>query len=262
MHVRRLGTTAAQALGEALAVNTRLKSLRLCANVIGNRGCTAIASGLRQNTTLLSLFLAANSISNAGGEAMAKALCVTTALTTLTLSCNMLSDLCCAAIMMAVVRHPSMSVVCVGGCEAGKFTVQAIETLIQRNQRISFLGFGDPREPEALCACLGQLCETVRDSPRYDDLGILFYHRSKALADRLGLPEDHEALSNFESLHEYYRSRHMCKILGFLMGQHPRLGASSVVSTLRNDVATMIVGAFFGVPAAKIVSSNVTNVHE
>lgn len=253
--MHRLGSTAARALGESFAINTTLKSLRLCANVIGNRGCACLASGIKQNTSLRSLFLAANSIGNSGGEAIAEALSVATTFSTLTLSCNILSDLCCAEIMTVLVQHPSMSILCVAGSEAGEFTAHAIETLIHQNKRISFLGFGDPRDPQALSHCLGILCEAIRDTPRYDDLGILFYHPSKALADRLGLPEDHQALSSFESLHEYYRSMHMAKVLAFLMGLHSRLGADSLVCTLRNDVATVIVASFFGLPHANALSS-------
>jgi hypothetical protein len=68
------------------------------------------------------------------------------------------------------------------------------------------------------------------------------------LADGLGLPEDHHALSGFDTLHGYYRSIHLRKVLAFLMGQHHRLGQCSHVRNLRSDMVESIVIAFFGLP--------------
>ncbi len=129
---------------------------------------------------------------------------------------------------------------------------------MRRNRRISFLGFGDPRDSAALSHCFLQVYQAMSDVPRYNDLDLLFYHPSKVLADGLGLPEDHHALSSFDALHSYYRSLHLDKVLAFLMGQHCRLGRDSPVQNLRSDLVESIVGAFFGLPPTIFASRHAT----
>ncbi|KAJ3180663.1 RNA-DNA hybrid ribonuclease [Geranomyces variabilis] len=58
------GSTAADAVGAALASNATLTELQLDGNFLGDAGIGLLARYLRSNTTLKSLFIAANQISN------------------------------------------------------------------------------------------------------------------------------------------------------------------------------------------------------
>ncbi|CAL1530498.1 unnamed protein product [Lymnaea stagnalis] len=63
-----------RALGTAKLANTKLLSLNLTGNFIGDVGATALAQGLRMNRTLVSLVLMNNNIGNKGAEKLAEAL--------------------------------------------------------------------------------------------------------------------------------------------------------------------------------------------
>ncbi|XP_011270823.1 hypothetical protein CAOG_09090 [Capsaspora owczarzaki ATCC 30864] len=84
----RIGEAGAQAIAEALKMNTTLTQLDLQLNQIGDEGAQAIAEALRANTTLTWLKLSYNQIGDAGAQAIAEALKVNKRMTLLFLHYN------------------------------------------------------------------------------------------------------------------------------------------------------------------------------
>ena len=87
-----IGNEGANSLFGALRVNTSLTSLNLSENCIGDEGVNSLAEALRVNTSLTSLYLSKNSIGDKGVNSLCEALRVNTSLTSLNLSDNSISD--------------------------------------------------------------------------------------------------------------------------------------------------------------------------
>ncbi|KFH71343.1 hypothetical protein MVEG_01643 [Podila verticillata NRRL 6337] len=69
-----IGDNGAQALSEALKINSTLTTLNLRSNFIGDDGAQALAEALKTNSTLSVLDLSDNSIGNYGVQALSEAL--------------------------------------------------------------------------------------------------------------------------------------------------------------------------------------------
>ncbi|KJE93971.1 hypothetical protein CAOG_04680, partial [Capsaspora owczarzaki ATCC 30864] len=93
LNKNQIGDVGAQALAEALKVNTRLNFLQLSENQIGDAGAQSIAEALKVNKKLTFLFLADNQFGDAGAKAIAEALKVNTKLTTIDLMSNCIGKL-------------------------------------------------------------------------------------------------------------------------------------------------------------------------
>ncbi|XP_004343277.1 hypothetical protein CAOG_07418 [Capsaspora owczarzaki ATCC 30864] len=98
----RIGGAEAQAIAEALKVNTKLTSLNLWSNQLGEAGAQAIAVALKVNKTLTALDLQLNQLGDAGAQAIAEALKVNTTLTWLSLNDNLIGDAGAQAIAEAL----------------------------------------------------------------------------------------------------------------------------------------------------------------
>ncbi|KJE97233.1 hypothetical protein CAOG_007674 [Capsaspora owczarzaki ATCC 30864] len=88
----QIGDAEAQAIAEALKVNTTLKDLCLWENQIGDTGAQAIAEALKVNKTLIALYLWMNQIGDGGAQAIAEALKANKSMTSLSLAQNQISD--------------------------------------------------------------------------------------------------------------------------------------------------------------------------
>ena len=89
---KNIGDSEAQALAEALKVNTNLKNINLGNNNIQDAGAQALAGALKVNATLKNLHLTQNEIGDAGAQDLALALTKNKTLTTLDLGNNRIQD--------------------------------------------------------------------------------------------------------------------------------------------------------------------------
>ncbi|XP_004346727.1 hypothetical protein CAOG_05042 [Capsaspora owczarzaki ATCC 30864] len=114
MGTNQIGDAGATAIAEALKVNGKLYWVELEDNQIGDAGAQAIAEALRVNTTLKYLILYANRIGDAGAQAIAEALKVNKTLTSLRLSKNQIGDAGAQAIAEALKVNTNLNCNCIG----------------------------------------------------------------------------------------------------------------------------------------------------
>ncbi|KAF9948732.1 hypothetical protein BGZ70_002078 [Mortierella alpina] len=127
-----LGGRGAQALSEALKINSTMNTLNLWNNSIGGNGAQALSEALRTHSTLTTLNLSNNSIGDNGAQALSEALKINSTLTTLNLSNNSIGD---------------------NGA-------QALSEALKTNSTMTFLGLGLNSETTELRRCLRHLRST------------------------------------------------------------------------------------------------------
>ena len=87
-----IGEAGAQALAEALKINTSVTTIALYQNNIGDAGAQALAEALKTNTSVKEIDLKGNNIGEAGAQALAEALKINTSVTTIALYQNNIGD--------------------------------------------------------------------------------------------------------------------------------------------------------------------------
>ncbi|KJE97230.1 hypothetical protein CAOG_07672 [Capsaspora owczarzaki ATCC 30864] len=106
---RQIGDAEAQAIAEALKVNTTVTELSLYQNRIGATGARAIAEALQMNKAVTTLDLRENQIGAAGAQAIAEALKVNTTLAVLSLYQNQIGDAGAQAIAEALRENKTVT---------------------------------------------------------------------------------------------------------------------------------------------------------
>ncbi|KJE96730.1 hypothetical protein CAOG_07005 [Capsaspora owczarzaki ATCC 30864] len=129
----QIGDAGAQAFAEALKVNTTMERLYLGGNLIGDAGAQAIAEALKVNTTLPMLYLSDNQIQDAGAQAIAEALKVNTTVTVLGLDRNLIADAGAHAMAEALKVKKTWTELDLSGNCIGKVGVQALEEICKTN---------------------------------------------------------------------------------------------------------------------------------
>jgi Ran GTPase-activating protein (RanGAP) involved in mRNA processing and transport len=100
-----INDTGAQAIAEALKVNTSLKAFYIAHNKIGPTGAQAFAEALKINTSLNVLNISLNNIGDTGAQSIAEALNENTSLTELKLIINHIGNTGAKAIADAIVTN-------------------------------------------------------------------------------------------------------------------------------------------------------------
>lgn len=108
--LNRLGDEGTLPIAQALGTNRRLKTLNLRDNEIGDAGAIALAAALKQNLCLNELFLCLNDIHDNGAIALGEALKVNTNLKVLDLVRNNLGPSGSRAIAAALKENTSLSI--------------------------------------------------------------------------------------------------------------------------------------------------------
>ncbi|XP_004343810.1 hypothetical protein CAOG_07086 [Capsaspora owczarzaki ATCC 30864] len=135
----QIGVAEAQAIAEALKVNTTLIKISLQENQIGDAGAQAIAEALRANTTLKELLLHLNQIGDAGAQAIAEALKVNNTLTDLYLDENQIGDGGAQAIAEALKANATLSYVHLKHNQIGDGGAWAIAEALRVNSTVTVL---------------------------------------------------------------------------------------------------------------------------
>ncbi|KJE97820.1 TKL/IRAK protein kinase [Capsaspora owczarzaki ATCC 30864] len=135
----QIGDIGAQAMAEALKVNTKVTQLYLGTNQIGHGGAQAIAEALKVNTTLNDLDLGENMIGDIGAQAMAEALKVNTTLDYLDLSVNQIGDTGATAIVEALKANTTVTLIDLHENQIGDAGAQAIAEAVKVNNTLTML---------------------------------------------------------------------------------------------------------------------------
>ncbi|XP_004346658.2 hypothetical protein CAOG_04973 [Capsaspora owczarzaki ATCC 30864] len=135
----QIGDVGGQAIAEALNVNKTLSWLDLSQNQIGDAGARAIADALRVNKTLSWLNLQLNQIGDAGARAIAEALRVNTTLNKLFLEENQLGDAGAYAIAEALKLNKTLFRLNLYNNETGDVGAQAIAEALKVNMTLKEL---------------------------------------------------------------------------------------------------------------------------
>ncbi|XP_004346110.1 hypothetical protein CAOG_05437 [Capsaspora owczarzaki ATCC 30864] len=137
--LRQMGDVGAQAIAEALKVNTTVTGIYLWANQIGDVGAQAIAEALKVNKTLTELYLHQNQIGVAGAQAIAEALKVNTTLKDLFLAENQIGDAGTIAIAEALKVNKTLSWLGLIDNQIGDAGAQAIAEALKVNMTLTHL---------------------------------------------------------------------------------------------------------------------------
>ncbi|KJE90896.1 hypothetical protein CAOG_009498 [Capsaspora owczarzaki ATCC 30864] len=136
---KQIGNDGAQAVAEALKVNTTLTHLELRENQIGDVGARAIAETLKVNKTVMEVALSWNQISDAGARAIAETLKVNTNLRWLTLSSNQVGDAGARAIAETLKVNTTMKRLFLYHNQIGDAGAQAIAEALKVNTNLIWL---------------------------------------------------------------------------------------------------------------------------
>ncbi|XP_011270680.1 hypothetical protein, variant [Capsaspora owczarzaki ATCC 30864] len=134
----KIGDVEAQAIAEALEVNTTLIKLNLLSGQIGDAGAKAIAEALKVNTTLTQLHLSTiqlfnNQIGDVGAQALAEALEVNTTLTQLDLHGNQIGEVGAQAIAEALEVNTTLTKLILSDNQVGDAGALSISKALQKN---------------------------------------------------------------------------------------------------------------------------------
>ncbi|KAG9071765.1 hypothetical protein KI688_005981 [Linnemannia hyalina] len=112
-------SNGAQALYEALMVNSTLTTLDLEDNSIGDNGAQALSEALKANSTLTTLDLSRNPIESNGAQALSEALTANSTLTTLDLSRNPIESNGAQALSEALTANSTLTTLSLGDTSIG-----------------------------------------------------------------------------------------------------------------------------------------------
>ncbi|KAL9975261.1 hypothetical protein ACROYT_G012405 [Oculina patagonica] len=102
-------------VSDALAVNTTLTNLDLSGNKIGPSGAGSLSKALAVNTTLADMNLKFNAIENSGADSLFQALLVNTTLTSLRLRANSIDVSCVDSLSEALTANATLTDLDLGG---------------------------------------------------------------------------------------------------------------------------------------------------
>ncbi|KJE93094.1 hypothetical protein CAOG_003935 [Capsaspora owczarzaki ATCC 30864] len=160
---RQIGDDGAEAIAEALKVNTTMSELDLGKNQIGVAGAQSIAEALKVNTTLTTLYLDRNQIGDAGAEAIAEALKVNTTVNVLDLRLCHIGYAGVLALAEALKVNTTVTMLYLGKNAIGDAGAQAIAETLKVNTTLTWLNL--PQN------CIGNsgtraIVEALKDSCR------------------------------------------------------------------------------------------------
>ncbi|KJE95511.1 hypothetical protein CAOG_05960 [Capsaspora owczarzaki ATCC 30864] len=135
----QIGDAGAQAMAEALKVNTTLTELYLWYGQVGDAGAQAFAEAFKVNTTLTKLNLFKNQIGWAGAQAIFEALQVNTTLSSLDLEENMIGDAEAHAIAETLKGNTTLTWLNLGANQIGDAGAQAIAEALKVNKTLANL---------------------------------------------------------------------------------------------------------------------------
>ncbi|XP_004349225.2 hypothetical protein CAOG_02475 [Capsaspora owczarzaki ATCC 30864] len=134
-----IGDAEAQAIAEALKVNTETNTILLGKNRIGDAGAQAIAEALKVNKSVITLYVEGNQIGDAGAQAIAETLKVNTTLTVLDVSDNQIGDAGAQAIFEAIKVNPTVTFIDLHTNEIGDAAAQVIAEALKLNKTVAKL---------------------------------------------------------------------------------------------------------------------------
>ncbi|KJE91288.1 TKL protein kinase, variant 1 [Capsaspora owczarzaki ATCC 30864] len=186
MREYRLGDAGAQAIAEALKVNTGVTTLVLGENQIGDAGAQAIGEALKVNRTLTELLLSENQIGDAGAQAVADALKVNTSLTELSLDQNHISDAGAQAIAEALIVSTTLNSLFLRQNQIGNAGAQAIAEALTKNTTLTELHLSTNQIGDAGAQAIA---EALKMNAMVTEIGLRENHignaGAQAIADAL-----------------------------------------------------------------------------
>ncbi|KJE94346.1 hypothetical protein CAOG_005004 [Capsaspora owczarzaki ATCC 30864] len=202
----KIGDVGAQAIAEALKVNTTLIQLHLHGNQIGDAGTQALAEALKVNTTLTQLHLQRNQIGHVGAQAIAEALKVNTALIQLHLQRNQIGHVGAQAIAEALKVNPTLTQVNLHSNRVGDAGAQAIAEALKVNTTLTQL---DLFSNEIGDAGAQAIADAVKGNTTLTQLDL-----SSNKIDRVGAQAIAEALKANTTLTQLYLQRNQIGDVG------------------------------------------------
>ncbi len=176
----QIGDAGAQAIAEALKVNTTVAELNLGWNKMGVAGAQAIGEALKVNTAVTELYLYSNQIGDAGAQAIGEALKVNTTVTELKLDDNEIGDDGARAIGEALGFNTSLVKLSLDNPQIGDEGDQAINGGLLSNLRM--LEFSPLSTPGVDVLDRNKKLKRARDGQArslfaaIDDPSTLLYH--------------------------------------------------------------------------------------
>ncbi|KJE90264.1 hypothetical protein CAOG_01599 [Capsaspora owczarzaki ATCC 30864] len=231
---KKIGDAEAQAIAEALKVNTTLKELLLGDNKIGDAGVHAIAEALKVNTTLTLLFLDYNQMGDSGAQAIAEALKVNTTLTLLILSQNFLTKAGIAAL------RQTGNTICKFDHDFGKLDNQRVPSLADLAQ-IAARAAANVAEIQQLRA--NQLLIATTDQELAAKVQDLQQLRSNLVAkDQELATKDRELKSALDRIEVLERNQASCGSFSNFDGPIPQVPLATLASATNNFADDSLVG--------------------
>ena len=134
-----IGDDGAEALARGLSMNPNLQNLSLRNNFIGPVGAASLCEALETNTTVEHLDLGTNAIGKAGVAAISKMLQTNKTLRCLSLWSNHLDAECIQRIAMGLRFNTTLEVLNLGGNEIGDRGAQALADVLKYNTTLRSL---------------------------------------------------------------------------------------------------------------------------
>jgi hypothetical protein len=144
--INYIGDEGATALADALKVNTSLKTIYLNQNQIGDEGALVFADALKVNTSVTGIYLNTNEIGDEGALALADALQVNTSLRNINLESNHISNEGAAALAYALQVNTSLTCIALNANTVERSYRDDFEALVARNKRFRSLFLFDARQ--------------------------------------------------------------------------------------------------------------------
>ncbi|KAF9995335.1 hypothetical protein BGZ79_010970 [Entomortierella chlamydospora] len=134
-----IGDNGAQALSEALKVNSTLTTLSLYNNSVRDNGAQALSEALKTNSTLTTLDLTFNSIGSDGAQALSEALKTNSTLTTLDLTNNSIGSDGAQALSEALKTNSTLTTLDLYDNSIGSSGTQALFEALKTNSTLTTL---------------------------------------------------------------------------------------------------------------------------
>ncbi|CAO3564082.1 unnamed protein product [Mortierella alpina] len=138
-----IGNKGAEALSEALKINSTVTALGLRCTSIGGKGAQALSEALKTNSTLTTLDLASNWIGANGAQALSEAFKINSTLTTLFLRHNSIGDKGAQALSEALKFNSTLIALQLYGNSIGANGAQALSEALKTNSTLTSLDLGD-----------------------------------------------------------------------------------------------------------------------
>ena len=143
---KQLNDADVAVLSRILETHTKLRTLKLWGNMVGDIGATALASALEKNDSLETLYLGSNRVGDAGASALAASLETNTTLYTLNIGNNCIGNMGASALNSALEHNDTLQELILYD-DHPSFSTALMQTINAKLQRRS-----SEREQEPLSA--------------------------------------------------------------------------------------------------------------